>query len=70
MVRKKEKEFDCVKMKHDIQDKILQDMKNYTPEEWRRLRQERILSDPLLGPMWRRLPRVRTSGLVKDDEKE
>lgn len=61
MVR--EKKFDCVKMKRDIQEQHLRERGEVTPEEWRKMRAERILADPVLGPVWRRARRVRTSGL-------
>lgn len=54
----KEKTFDCVKMKHDIQQQILQEMSALSPEDQRRVTEERILADPILGPFWRRARRV------------
>ena len=61
MVR--EKKFDCVKMKRDIQEKHLREREEATPEQWRRMRTERILADRVLGPVWRRARRVHPSGL-------
>ncbi len=60
---KKEKEVDCVRMKNEIQQKLLEEMKGLSPEEWRRRADERVLANPILGPFWRRVRKVRTSGL-------
>ena len=48
------KKFDCVKMKHEIQQQLLKEMESMSPEEFRRMTRERILADPILGPIWRR----------------
>ena len=57
----KAKTFDCVKMKHDIQQKILQEMEGLSTEEKRRRTEEAILSDPVLGRIWKNARRVRTA---------
>ena len=51
----KPKKFDCVKMKHDIQRQLLEEMAGLSLEEQRRRTEGQILSDPILGPLWRRL---------------
>jgi hypothetical protein len=52
---KKVKKFDCVKMKHEIQQKILKEMEELSPEEFREKSRQRILADPILGPIWRKI---------------
>ena len=44
------KTFDCVQMKWDIQQRLLKEFQQLTPEEARRAQQHRIAADPLLGP--------------------
>ncbi len=53
----RKKKFDCVKMKWDIQQKILKEMKGVPPEKQRAMMIERIQSDPILGPVWRKARR-------------
>ena len=64
----KEKKFDCVRMKDEIQQRILKEIEGLSVEERRRRFEERVLADPILGPFWRNARRVRTAGLY--DEKE
>ena len=59
----KEKKFDCVKMKHQTQQKRLKESQDLSREERRKKMTDRILADPILGPAWRRALKVRTSGL-------
>jgi len=47
------KEFDCVRMKHEIQQRILQEMRGLSPEERRQKMEEDIQADPVIGPIWR-----------------
>jgi hypothetical protein len=49
------KKFDCIKMKHDIQKKIIKEMKGLTPEQQRRKVQKDIESDPVFGPLVKKL---------------
>ena len=56
-----EKTFDCVKMKHDIQQKIHHEMAGFSKEEKRRRTEKAILSDPVLGHIWKNVRRVRTA---------
>ena len=58
----KSKRFDCVKMKHEIQQRILDEVAGLSPQEQRQKLEKDILSDPVLGPLWRRARRVSTSG--------
>ncbi len=48
------KKFDCVQMKHEIQQRLLAEMTGLSPEEQRRLTEERIESDPILARLWKR----------------
>ena len=48
---KKPKQFDCVQMKWDIQQRLLRELDRLSPEEARLAQQQRIAADPLLGPL-------------------
>lgn len=52
----KAKDFDCVEMKHAIQQRILEEFGGLSPEEQRRRTQELIQRDPLLAYMAARPP--------------
>lgn len=54
------KEFDCVEMKHKIQQKIMEETKGLSAEERRQRTTDNILSDPILGPFWRNARRIRS----------
>lgn len=47
------KVFDCVRMKHEIQQKLLEKMRDMTPEEQRRFTEDIILSNPKLARFWK-----------------
>lgn len=49
------KDFDCVQMKWDIQQKLLEEELMLGHEEARRRRDERLRSDPILGPFLQRM---------------
>jgi len=49
-----QKSFDCVRMKHEIQERILKEMAGLSSAQRRQRTEERILMDPILGPLWRR----------------
>jgi hypothetical protein len=49
------KGFDCVQMKWDIQQKLLEEERLLGPEEAHRQRAERIRNDPILGLFLRRM---------------
>ena len=55
----KNKIFDCVKIKHDIQKKILKEMKGLTLEQQRKKVQKDIESDSFFGPVVRNVLKVR-----------
>jgi hypothetical protein len=49
------KDFDCVQMKWDIQQKLLEEERLLGPEEAHRQRAERMRNDPILGPFLKRM---------------
>jgi len=51
----KHKDFDCVQMKMDIQQRLLEEETRLGKTEARRMRDERLRGDPILGPFLRRL---------------
>jgi len=52
------KDFDCVEMKHAIQQRLLQEFRQLSPEEQRRRTEELIQRDPVLARVWQHAPRV------------
>jgi len=53
--------FDCVEMKHKIQQEIRAKTKGLSVEEKRRWTEKQILSDPLLSRIWKQAPKVKSS---------
>jgi hypothetical protein len=49
------KGFDCVQMKWDIQQKLLEEERLLGREEAHRRQDERVRNDPILGPFLRRM---------------
>ena len=49
------KDFDCVQMKWDIQQKLLEEERELGQEEAHRRQDERVRNNPILGPFLRRL---------------
>ena len=49
------KDFDCVQMKWDIQQKLLEEERLLGPEEAHRRQDERVRNDPILGPFLQRM---------------
>jgi hypothetical protein len=52
---KKDKKFDCVKMKWDIQRQIRKEFEGIPEVEARRLQMRQVEQDPILGPLYKRL---------------
>lgn len=50
MKNHKEKEFDCVRMKWDIQQRLLSEYQGANPQKVREAEREHIAADPVLGP--------------------
>ena len=51
---KPEKEFDCVEMKTEIQQRLLREIAELGEEEAQRRRADRLTRDPILGSFLRR----------------
>jgi hypothetical protein len=49
------KDFDCVQMKWDIQQKLLEEERQLGKEEAHRRQNERVRDNPILGPFLQRL---------------
>jgi hypothetical protein len=49
------KDFDCVQMKWDIQQKLLEEERLLGREEAHRIQNERVRNDPVLGPFLQRI---------------
>ena len=49
------KGFDCVQMKWDIQQKLLEEERLLGREEAHRRQDERVRNDPILGPFLQRM---------------
>jgi len=58
---KKNKKFDCVKMKWDIQQQISKEFAGVSDEEAHRIQMADVMQDPILGQFWQRLRRGRTA---------
>ncbi|MDP8240395.1 MAG: hypothetical protein P9X24_14995 [Candidatus Hatepunaea meridiana] len=48
----KQKTFDCVKMKWEIQQNLMREMKDLSPEAKREYTINKITSNPLLSRIW------------------
>ena len=53
---KRAKDFDCVEMKWDIQQRLLAEFHGMSREEVREDQHRRIAADSLLGPFLRKVP--------------
>jgi len=51
----KKKEFDCVQMKHDIQQKLMKENAGLSAKERNRRLEQALAADPILGPFIKRL---------------
>lgn len=58
---KRKKEFDCVKMKWDIQQQIRKEFAGVPEAEARDIQMRQVAQDPVLGPLYRRLASQRQS---------
>lgn len=57
----KKKTFDCVEMKHEIQERQRKRLKGLSPIEESRLIQTEILKDPALARLWKAARRTGAS---------
>ena len=55
---KKNKTFDCVRLKWDIQQKIAEEFAGIPDEEAHRIQGERVANNPILGPFLKKVRRV------------
>lgn len=53
---KNPKEFDCVQMKREIQQRLLEEYSELSHEQIRLNQQRQIASDPVLGPFLQTIP--------------
>ena len=60
----KKKGIDCVRMKDEVQQKLLEKMRDMTPEEQRQFTEDTILSNPKLARFWK--PLKPASGRVEN----
>ena len=51
------KDFDCVEMKHAIQQRLLEEFRGLSPDEQQRRTEELIRQDPVLARVWHRARR-------------
>jgi hypothetical protein len=52
---RKDKKFDCVRMKWDIQQQIRKEFAGVPEAEAREVQMQQVAQDPILGPLYRRL---------------
>ena len=46
------KKFDCVEMKNKIQEKLLQEQKNHSPDEWKKIVRKKISENSVFSALW------------------
>ena len=51
----KNKKFDCVQMKHEIQQKLMKETAGLTAEERNQRLEESLAKDPILGPFVKKI---------------
>lgn len=57
----KAKEFDCVKMKWDIQQQIRKEFQGVPEAEAHERQMRHVAQDPILGPLYKRLAAAKES---------
>jgi len=55
----KNKKFDCVRMKRDIQKQILKEFEGLSDEEAHKIQISRVLQNPLLGSFYKKVRSVK-----------
>jgi hypothetical protein len=58
---KKNKRFDCVQMKWDIQRQMREEFKEVPEAEARKAQMRQVAKDPILGPLYKRMKAKRQS---------
>ncbi len=66
----KEKTFDCVKMKNEIQQELLNEMRALSPEEWNKATAKIISSNPILASVWEQARKISKNGSIETVDKE
>ncbi len=61
----KKKDFDCVQMKHDIQQKILKETEGMSQQEVNAYTVKKIESNPILAKVWQRTRRTAVRPIIK-----
>jgi len=56
---KKNKKFDCVKMKWDIQQQISKEFAGISDEEAHKIQMAEVIQDPILGPFCKNLRSIK-----------
>jgi len=54
----KDKKFDCVKMKWEIQRKIAKEFSGVSDEQAHEMQMENVLQNPILGPFCKRIHHI------------
>ncbi len=54
----KDKTFDCVKLKNDIQQELLDEMRTLSPDEWNEATAKVISSNPILASIWKQARKI------------
>jgi len=54
----KNKKFDCVKMKWDIQQEIAKESSGISDEQSHRIQMQKVMQNPILGPFYKKLHRA------------
>jgi len=65
----KEKQFDCVKMKHEIQARLLKEMAGLSLEERQKRTEDRIQANPILARLWRQARQIEPTGEVLQESR-
>lgn len=55
----KEKKFDCVQMKWDIQSQMLREFSGMSDEEAHKIQMAEVMQNPVLGPFCKRVRSVK-----------
>lgn len=56
---KKNKKFDCVRMKWDIQKQIAKEFSGISDEKAHKIQMAEVIKDPILGPFCRKVRSVK-----------
>jgi hypothetical protein len=64
---KQTKNFDCIRMKREIQQSLLEESRERGESETRKLRMEKVRNNPILGPFLRKIERDGKSGQPKKE---